>query len=370
MCVIIRESADAGQEGGEVYLVDGAWRTTFIGSYLGTPAGGFTGTLLGFYQTGEGSRVFEVTGVERSAATAFSIVEDRDNDRFLAYTLSGDDLILGSGRGDYLIGFGGDDAVRGRTGDDELFGGIGRDYIAGGAGDDFLAGGADADRMDGGFGADTYLLDHGDDQVAEGAGAGTDTILSYVDAQIAANVERLVLIGGARIEGRGGAASEEIEGNAAGNRIAGGHGRDRLDGDGGGDILDGGFGRDILVRGRGADVFLCRDARAVNGDRVLDFGHGADRIDLAAIDAAPRAGDQAFDFIGANAFSGRAGELAMLAGRLAGDIDGNGAADFAILLAAGAESRERRSHPLIGRASSHTAPLICPPPASPLPTLG
>ena len=91
-----------------------------------------SGTLLGFSQTHAGAPVFEAIRVERSAPTVLSILEDRDNDRFLAYTLSSDDLIFGSGNGDYLIGFGGGDTLRGRGGDDRLFGGIGHDTIEGG----------------------------------------------------------------------------------------------------------------------------------------------------------------------------------------------------------------------------------------------
>ena len=123
-----------------IEIADGVWRTTFTGDFQATPTG-YTGTLTGFAQTHDGRRVFEATGVEASADTALGIVEDRDNDRFLAYTLSGDDRILGSRRDDYLIGFGGDDRLRGGGGDDELFGGSGRDEVEGGAGDDFLAGG-------------------------------------------------------------------------------------------------------------------------------------------------------------------------------------------------------------------------------------
>jgi serralysin len=44
------------------------------------------------------------------------------------------------------------------------------------------------------------------------------------------------------------------------------------------------------------------------------------------------AGNQAFNFIGATAFSNVAGQLRYDAGALQGDIDGNGAADFTITL--------------------------------------
>ena len=330
MRIIIRDGAvNAGDDG--IDIEDGVWRTTFTGDFASTPAG-YTGTLEGFAQTHDGKRVFEATGIDRPAATAFAIVADRDNDRFLAYTLSDDDLVLGSGRADYLIGFGGDDTLRGAEGDDELFGGIGRDRIEGGAGADFLAGGSDADRMTGGRGADTYLVDDKGDAVLESAGGGADTILSRVTTRIADNVERLVLIGDDRIHARGAGGDDTIDGNEARNRIEGGGGRDALDGDGGADRIDGGFGRDTLTGGRGGDVFRFGDARAADGDRILDFGEGRDRIDLSAIDASARRGHQGFDFIGDAAFSGRAGELRFDAGRLLGDLDADGVADLAIRL--------------------------------------
>ena len=61
------------------------------------------------------------------------------------------------------------------------------------------------------------------------------------------------------------------------------------------------------------------------------------RIDLSSIDAdANAAGDQAFNFIGSDAFSGAAGELRAVfdAGSsiwtVSGDVDGDGLADLAI----------------------------------------
>ena len=74
-------------------------------------------------------------------------------------------------------------------------------------------------------------------------------------------------------------------------------------------------------------------------DKILDFEVGVDKIDVSSIDANSTVGsDQAFSFIGSAAFSHTAGELRaeLVSGvwHVAGDIDGNGAADFAILLTA------------------------------------
>lgn len=72
----------------------------------------------------------------------------------------------------------------------------------------------------------------------------------------------------------------------------------------------------------------------------MDFERGSDRIDLSRIDASTRwSGDQDFSFIGAAAFHRVAGELRLTFDSasqrtiIAGDVDGDGRADFAIHLA-------------------------------------
>jgi len=136
--------------------------------------------------------------------------------------------------------------------------------------------------------------------------------------------------GGDTLRGRGG--DDALFGGAGHDSIEGGAGNDFLAGGGKDDRLDGGFGRDTLRGGGGDDLFRFRDARAADGDRIRDLGDGRDRIDLSEIDAAPRRGNQGFDWIGDDAFSGRAGELRYDNGRLTGDLDGDGGADFTVRL--------------------------------------
>ncbi|HEX8450118.1 MAG TPA: RTX toxin, partial [Allosphingosinicella sp.] len=67
------------------------------------------------------------------------------------------------------------------------------------------------------------------------------------------------------------------------------------------------------------------------------FAAGTDKIDLGRIDAdSLTAGDQAFSWIGSNAFSGSAGQLRAYQDGgswfVEGDTDGNGSADFVIML--------------------------------------
>ena len=126
--------------------------------------------------------------------------------------------------------------------------------------------------------------------------------------------------------------ADTLFGRAGADTLSGGRGSDRLGGGAGADLLDGGACPDLLRGGDGRDVFRFGDATAADGDRIADFATGRDRIDLSAIGAKPALGDQAFRWICDAGFTGSAGELRFDGGTLAGDIDGDGAADFAIRL--------------------------------------
>ena len=149
-----------------------------------------------------------------------------------------------------------------------------------------------------------------------------------------------VTLGGGRdrYDGSGGSQSAGVHG---------GDGDDVLIGGAGADILTGGTGSDRLTGGGGADTFvfasagegplpaLRSDGKKFLADLVTDFQTGIDRIDLSAIDAiAGTAGNDAFTFIGTNAFTGHAGELRYDAGpgpiQILADVDGDGFADFQI----------------------------------------
>jgi Ca2+-binding RTX toxin-like protein len=141
------------------------------------------------------------------------------------------------------------------------------------------------------------------------------------------------------IHGLGG--DDSVMGGGGNDTLYGNAGNDRLIGGAGDDVLTGGAGRDILVGGAGADRFVIgalSDSVVGSGrDMIKDFLIGTDRIDLAAIDAdTGAANDQTFSYIGSGRFTHTAGELrASVLGDntlVAGDTDGNGQADFHILL--------------------------------------
>ena len=138
--------------------------------------------------------------------------------------------------------------------------------------------------------------------------------------------------------------SFRVFGGAGNDSITGSDGNDNIKGRGGDDVIAGGLGADQLTGGAGADTFLYQSSAQSAGagaDHILDFEHG-DRIDVHLIDANGNAGDgdQAFAFIGAGTFSGVAGELraSFDSGNnvwaVEGDTNGDGVADFLILVAA------------------------------------
>ncbi len=102
--------------------------------------------------------------------------------------------------------------------------------LIGGSAGDTLNGGAGSDTMIGGAGDDTYVIDNTGDIVTENFGEGTDTVQSLVTTTLAANVEKLVLIGTSVINGTGNALNNAITGNDSANILTGLGGADSLDG--------------------------------------------------------------------------------------------------------------------------------------------
>jgi Ca2+-binding RTX toxin-like protein len=232
-----------------------------------------------------------------------------------------------------------DDTVRGNGGSDSLDGGNGNDRLDGGTGND---------TMLGGLGDDTFVVDSLGDVVVEVAGEGADKVIALRNYALGDGLEDLSLAGTAR-HGVGNGAGNDIAGNGYANKLQGLGGNDLLAGASGRDTLMGGEGRDTIVGGAGVDlmtgglgkdvfVFTVRSQSShTASDRITDFKHGTDDIDLSAIDAnTKRAGNNAFAFIGTKDFTDRAGQLAYdhVGNKtvVLGDTDGNGVADFRIVL--------------------------------------
>jgi serralysin len=139
------------------------------------------------------------------------------------------------------------------------------------------------------------------------------------------------------LNGRNG--NDFLDGNRGNDKLIGWNGNDVLLGNKGSDLLDGGPGKDSLRAGTGADRFVfdaLGDSKVgAQRDTVLTFNHNErDKLDLRGIDAnTTLGGNQAFDFIGNDPFSGTAGELRFAGQILEGDVNGNGVADFQIRVA-------------------------------------
>ena len=80
--------------------------------------------------------------------------------------------------------------------------------IFGNTGNNLIDGGAGADAMSGGAGNDIYFVDNAGDAVIENAGEGNDTVFSTAHFALSANVENLVLQGGADLQGFGNGSRE------------------------------------------------------------------------------------------------------------------------------------------------------------------
>ena len=222
-----------------------------------------------------------------SSAVRAQIFDPREEAADWSGTKMGEQYV-GTALDDVLDGAGGDDVLSGWGGNDQLFGGHSHDRLDGGDGNDILRGGHGRDTLEGGANNDRLFGDNGRDT------------------------------------------------------LSGGDGRDRLDGGRHGDILTGGLGKDIQKGGGGYDVFVFNSETetrvgAKARDKILDFQHGVDVIDLHGMDAIPgTVDDDAFGWIGRAAFSGTAGELRYVKLKTAtivqGDTDGDGKADFEIEL--------------------------------------
>jgi Ca2+-binding RTX toxin-like protein len=124
--------------------------------------------------------------------------------------------------------------------------------IYGNSGNNLIDGGTGADMMFGGAGNDAYFIDDAGDAVFENPGEGNDAVFSTVNYRLAANVETLVLQGGADLQGTGNSQSNMIYGNSGNN------------------LIDGGAGADVLTGSAGNDTFVFSAGQAA-GDMVVDF---------------------------------------------------------------------------------------------------
>lgn len=342
------------------------------------------------YDTGYGlqidlnSQSAVVTGTDFYTGSSFTVASD---------TVLNIEHVIGTDGDDHIIAHLTtplNQWLEGMEGNDLLVGGNGYDDLNGGAGDDTMISGTGSGAMVGGVGNDVYRLG-GDSVIVESSGQGRDRVeVDYVfDFTLTSVLEDLTLLAGAgasqgtgntdantmignsfanrftalagddQIYGRSGndtviagdgndtiygddgndnlqasAGNDLVRGGNGHDKLLGGSGVDTLQGNNGNDSLTGGLGRDSLTGGAGADTFVYVDARDSTAnaahDRITDFASGLDKISLKGLAAS-------HSFIGSAAFGHHLGEWRYDAavGLLQGDLDGNGAADFEILIGIG-----------------------------------
>lgn len=320
-----------------IFAIAGGYEATYQG--LVTALG--RGTVVSL--TTNSSNISAAITAGLTAATTTQIEDANCGD--------GNDTVLGGDEDNSIDGNMGDDSLDGRDGDDSLEGGGGDDALNGGDGDDaFLVGrGHGTDRFVGGVGEDRIIATAASTVIGMASIAGVEAISGGGFLQVSirgtAGADTLdfsatSLSGITLVEG--GAGHDTILGSDGADTISGGKGNDLLTGAGGDDRIIGGGGRDTMDGGLGADSFVFLSAadsrRGVQADVINGFTPGADRIDLAALDADQLTpGHQAFAFIGNASFGHVAGELRSATssagyGILAADLDGDGVADFELHL--------------------------------------
>ena len=259
-----------------------------------------------------------------AAGDSYASIEDLYGSNF-------NDILRGNGGANHIWGADGNDLIFGRGGNDSVFGLNGNDTLVGGAGGDFLNGGSGTDRAQYNDAAAGLTADLQNAASNTGDAAG-DSYVSIEDL-FGSNFGDTL---------RGNAGANNILGANGNDVILGRDGEDSLSGGNGSDIIIGQAGRDFLYGNAGNDTFVYQDIAdsATNylRDQIRDFSPGADVINLLNIDANTIAGgNQAFSFIGYSVFHGVAGELnaTVSSGNsvVAGDVNGDGNADFSILVA-------------------------------------
>jgi Ca2+-binding RTX toxin-like protein len=185
--------------------------------------------------------------------------------------------------------------------------------LIGNAGSNLLDGRGGADAMSGGAGNDVYVVDDAGDTVTENANEGTDLVFSTAHFALSANVETLVLQGGADLQGYGNDLANTIIGNAGNNLI---------DGRGGADIMRGGLGNDAYFVDDASDTVT--ENAAEGEDMVFATAHFVLPTNVETLVLQGNADLQGYGNTLANMLYGNAGNN-LLDGRGGADVMRGGA---------------------------------------------
>jgi VCBS repeat-containing protein len=296
-----------------------------------TAMGGVYGQLS-LTADGQWSYILDTATVQplntgQTVIETFAVHSVDGTEQILTFTIEGVDETL-------LIGTAGNDVLNGTAAGEMLLGLAGRDLLNGNGGRDTLEGGTGADSLYGQEGDDVIEYDPSD-RVQNG-GSGVDTLRLARSATVnlgsadQVSGDSGVASGFENVDATLANAAVTLTGSAGVNALAGGSAADRL---------TGGLGSDVLYGNAGADRFILRsvtDSQGAGQDKIADFTHGSDKIDLSAIDALTGGRDNGFAFIGQAGFA-RSGQLRYdaVSGAVEGDVNGDLLADFSIQIGAG-----------------------------------
>lgn len=157
----------------------------------------------------------------------------------------------------------------------------------------------------GGEGDDFYLISSSRTRIEDFGASFNDAVWSLASYTLVGGLDHLELMGRKDIDATGNGGANLLAGNKGDNRISGLSGNDVIAGWSGDDTLIGGQGRDIFHSVRGGDIDRIKDfedgadwlrseyivsasdfdaleVKSVDGDLVVDFGHG-DRVILESM---------------------------------------------------------------------------------------
>ncbi len=278
---------------------------------------------------------------------------------------SGVDVLVGNAVANTLNGGSGVSTLNGGAGNDRLILGSGASgsTIDGGADTDTLVVTSTVTSLAGLLGIEALELVGGagvtltGSQIATGlasnvAISGTGSLTVNMDAGISFLSRSFAFSGsGVTVTVNGSSVRDVIKGGPTAHIINGGDGNDQIRGGTSSDIINGGNGDDKIIGNGGADIitggagsdqfrylFDFETGLGAAADRITDYQIGVDKFNFFLFDTnANVAGVQGFAFVGNNAFSG--GGAAQLrytnSGAdllVQGDINGDGFADFEIIL--------------------------------------